>query len=74
MLATERPTFVQAEPTLSVYERNGYRNRAHYLQCLADENGVPLSVVHALAGMLGPSEDFDGLVTSIEDAIDMGEL
>jgi hypothetical protein len=57
-------------PTISmtIYTENGYESRAHYLRCLAEENDVPLSTVHALASILGPSEDFDGLVTSLEDA------
>lgn len=74
MLTTERPTPAPAEPVMTVYQRNGYRNRAHYLASLADEFGVPVRTVHALASILGPNEDFDGLVTGIEDAIDMGEL
>jgi hypothetical protein len=50
-----------------VYQQNGYENREAYLRSLADENGVDLSTVSALADMLGPNEDFDGLVSSLED-------
>ena len=48
----------------------GYQSRRDYLQCLADDYGVPFSTVCGMAAMLGPSEDFDGLVTSLEDYAD----
>ena len=54
----------------SVYVQNGYRDRAEYLESLADDFGVELDTVKMLADMLGPNEDFDGLVTTLED---MGE-
>ena len=41
--------------------------RNAYYQELADENGVSLGEVLMLADLLGPSEDYDGLVTSLED-------
>jgi DNA-binding ferritin-like protein len=53
----------------SVYEKEGYKDRAEYLQSLADDFGVDLSTVQALAEVLGPNEDFDGLVTSLEDML-----
>lgn len=52
---------------MSVYTDNGYRNRNEYLQNLSEEYDVYLGTVCALADLLGPSEDFDGLVTAIED-------
>lgn len=52
----------------NIYQENGYETRKDYLQSLADEYGVELSVVSAIASVLGPSEDFDGLVTSVQDA------
>lgn len=48
----------------NVYKENGYENRKDYLNCLAEEYGEN---VYVLASMLGSSEDFDGLVTSLED-------
>ena len=51
-----------------IYRRKGYVNRAGYLQGLAEENGVDLDIVLAISDMLGPSEDFDGLVSMVEDA------
>jgi len=50
------------------YLDNGYDSRSDYLLSLADEYGVPMSVVFALADVLGPNEDFDGLVIALEDA------
>ena len=51
-----------------IYKRKGYANRAEYLQSLAEENGVDLDIVLAIADALGPYEDFDGLVVMVEDA------
>jgi len=51
----------------SQYEEYGYENREDYLIGLADDYGVDEETVFSLADMLGPNEDFDGLVTSIED-------
>ena len=52
---------------MSVYTENGYKNRRDYLNGLAEDYGVPLEIVYAAADLLGPEEDFDGLVTTIED-------
>lgn len=52
---------------LSVYQENGYKDREAYLLSLADHFGVDYATVYALADMLGPNEDFDGLVCTIED-------
>jgi DNA-binding MarR family transcriptional regulator len=51
----------------NIYEMNGYASRREYLTDLADNMGLDRSLVFALADMLGESEDFDGLVTSLED-------
>ncbi len=50
-----------------VYRANGYNDREGYLRQLAEDYGVDLDTVYALAGLLGPNEDFDGLVTQLED-------
>lgn len=52
---------------MSIYQENGFESRREYLLDLADSMGVDPSIVFALADMLGSSEDFDGLVTSLED-------
>ena len=55
----------------TVYQEYGYQNRQDYLKCLADDYGLPLSVVKVIADTLGPNEDFDGLVTELDDAVEM---
>ena len=35
--------------------------------CVAEDYGVDLDTVKALADLLGPNEDFDGLVSQLED-------
>ena len=51
----------------NIYVKNGYKNRRDYLLSLADEFDIPFDIVAACASMLGSSEDFDGLVTCLED-------
>jgi hypothetical protein len=53
---------------LEGYLEYGAESRYEYLQMLSDEYGVDIDTVHGLADVLGPVEDFDGLVTSLEDA------
>ena len=52
---------------MNTYKREGYETRSAYLLSLADDTGVDIKTVMALAELLGPEEDFDGLVTSLED-------
>ena len=49
----------------SVYQAHGFDNREQYLQSLAEDYGEEL--VEALTSVLPPSEDFDGLITELED-------
>ena len=51
----------------TVYEINGFESRLDYLNDLADGMGINRPTVLALADLLGENEDFDGLVTSLED-------
>lgn len=52
----------------NTYKANGYEDREDYLSCLAEDYGLSLEeVVRPLAELLGPSEDFDGLISSLED-------
>jgi hypothetical protein len=53
---------------MSIYTDNGYKDREDYLICIAYDYGIEHSVVDQLAAMLGPSEDFDGLVIALQDA------
>lgn len=52
---------------MTIYEQHGFESRNAYLKDLADNNGVDVNVVHNLAFLLGPDEDFDGLVNEVED-------
>ena len=49
----------------SVYQAHGFDNREQYLQSLAEGYGKEL--VEALTSVLPSSEDFDGLITELED-------
>lgn len=50
-----------------IYKENGFGYRNDYLKSLADNNGVDYSVVSSMAEVLGENEDFDELVTALED-------
>jgi hypothetical protein len=51
----------------NVYQKNGYKHRKDYLQCMSEDYGVPLDVVETLADIM-PGEEFDGLISALEDA------
>lgn len=51
----------------SVYVENGYEDRDDYLNHLSEEYEIDLDIVYELAEANGPNEDFDGLITSLED-------
>lgn len=51
----------------NVYTRNGYKNRRDYLESLAKEYGVSYMEVYGLASILGENEDFDGLISELDD-------
>ena len=55
----------------NAYIQNGYESREHYLQCMSDDYGVPIEAVYSLADSLGEDEEFDGLVSALEDAENM---
>jgi hypothetical protein len=52
---------------MTIYQENGFQTRREYLDSLADDLGLDPRTVYLMAEMLGPNEDFDGLVTSLED-------
>ena len=52
---------------LSNYQLKGYADRAAYLRSVAEDYDVPLYQVLAIADLLGPSEDFDGLLVEVDD-------
>lgn len=51
----------------NIYQENGYKDRREYLQSMSEEFDVPIEAVMCLAEILGEDEDFDGLVSSLED-------
>ena len=68
------PDRINAARTISLarYQEDGYDTRLEYLHGLADEHGLNVETVLTLADLLGPEEDFDGLVCSCEDAEILG--
>ena len=50
---------------MNEYQLNGFENRREYLESLCEE--YPREIVYALSDILGSSEDFDGLINSLED-------
>lgn len=53
--------------TMCIYQQNGYKDREDYLDSLREDYG---EVVDILTSVLPPSEDFDGLIISLEDMND----
>ena len=51
----------------SRYQDEGFKNRTEYLDSLREQYGA--DKVNALLTVLPPSEDFDGLITELEDSI-----
>jgi len=54
------------------YTNNGFKNRTDYLNSLKED--YPSNAVDLLSDILGPNEDFDGLVTDLRDYQELGML
>jgi hypothetical protein len=52
---------------MNIYMEEGYQSRRHYLECLSEDMGISKETVFMTASILGSSEDFDGLITTLED-------
>jgi len=52
---------------MDAYTENGYASRRDYLDTLAEDFDIDRDTVYMMADLLGPTEDFDGLVTGLED-------
>ena len=52
---------------MNIYQEQGCESREDYLRQLAADFDADEETVFLLADTLGPSEDFDGLVVSLED-------
>jgi len=55
------------QSNMNVYQLHGYTDRLDYLTRTAEHHGIPLNVVITAAEILGPNEDFDGLISIIQD-------
>lgn len=53
------------------YTKKGFANREEYLASLAIQFGISLVIVESLAEVLGEEDDFDGLITMLEDEVAM---
>ena len=51
----------------SIYTEKEYKDRQNYLNSVSDEYGVDINIVNSLADILGPDEDFDGLISILQD-------
>lgn len=72
-LKTTEGRMIKDPKSSDPYLRNGYPDgREQYLKALAQDYDVPLKKVKQLADMLGPDEDFDGLVVAVNDLSDPG--
>lgn len=60
---------LEAERTIDLerYNEDGFHSRSEYLASLCQENGLSLEQGEMLIDLLGPEEDFDGLVNGLED-------
>jgi len=58
----------------TIYEKHSFSSREDYLIHLGEDLGIDMDVVYIVSDLLGPDEDFDGLVTMLEDYDQMGEL
>ena len=50
---------------ISRYQEEGYNTRAKYLNGLREEYGA--EIFDAVSSVMPPSEDFDGLITELQD-------
>ena len=54
-------------PNDDVYASNGYKDRDDYLNSLAEDRGIDRMDISIIADALGESEDFDGLISMLDD-------
>lgn len=50
-----------------IYKHRGFANRQDYINCVAVEYELDVDRVRAVADLLGPEEDFDGLLSACAD-------
>lgn len=63
---------INAERVIDIarYQEEGADDRIDYFLNLYFHYGIDVEVTIMLADLLGPEEDFDGLVTTIEDGFE----
>jgi hypothetical protein len=54
------------------YNAQGYKDREDYLTSLAQDFGIDMTAVRMISDILGPSEDFDALISELEDYASIG--
>jgi hypothetical protein len=55
---------------MNIYTDNGFKDRKSYLSSLAEDYGVSIQNIIEIAELLGSSEDFDGLISILNDMED----
>jgi len=51
----------------NIYIDYGYKNRHDYFISLSERFDIDISGIYAIADIMGKDEDFDGLVSSLDD-------
>jgi len=51
----------------TIYQEKGFSTRKDYLESLVDKYLITHITVFTLAEMLGPEEDFDGLINILKE-------
>lgn len=60
-------TYEELQAPENPYKAHGFTTRSAYLSSLTESFDVPVNVIFSLAQQLGRSEDFDGLISALED-------
>lgn len=60
--------------SLSRYQEDGHIDRYGYLRSLVEEHAISWDTMLAVLAFMPPTEDFDGLVTTLEDFSAMGMI
>lgn len=53
--------------TQNIYVEKGYTCRINYLECISKDYNIDLDIVFSVAYVLGPDEDFDGLISVLNN-------
>lgn len=64
----------EIKPVENVYQEHGFLNRDDYLQMLAFDYDIDEDKVYELASIHGEEEDFDALLTLLDDYVTMLEI